>query len=46
MTSISKTTNILVVKDTSKTSQKIDKANKLGVSIMSVDEFLENTNLK
>jgi len=40
MTSISKTTNILVVKDTSKTSQKIDKANELGVTIMSVDEFL------
>ena len=40
MTSISKNTNILIVKDTSKTSQKIDKANELGVTIMSIDEFL------
>jgi NAD-dependent DNA ligase len=40
MTSISKNTDILIVKDTSKTSQKIDKANELGVAIMSIDDFL------
>jgi NAD-dependent DNA ligase len=46
MSSISKNTNILIVKDTSKTSQKIDKANELGISVMSIDDFLKNKYLK
>ena len=41
MTSISKNTNILIVKDMSKTSTKIDKANELGITIMNLDEFLQ-----
>jgi NAD-dependent DNA ligase len=43
MTSISKNTDILIVKDPSKTSQKIDKAIGLGVEIMSVDEFVSSS---
>jgi NAD-dependent DNA ligase len=39
VTSISKNTDILIIKDESQTSSKVEKAKELGVKIMTIEEF-------
>lgn len=40
-TSVSKNTHLVIVKDVSSTSAKIEKAKNLGVGVLTIDEFLE-----